>query len=141
MSDCPFCLIGQGEIDADLVAYRSKNVFVIPTLMQRENNPGHTLVLPLAHVTGLHEARSDLLQEVFEVVAKVSTAVKDAYRAAGSTITQNNGIPGQVLHHLHVHVIPRFDGDGFQMPDPGVSEAPRDARVTRASLLRKALTS
>jgi histidine triad (HIT) family protein len=134
-------LIGQGEIDADLVAYRSKNVFVIPTLMQRDKNPGHTLVLPLAHVTGLHEAQGDLLQEVFEVVARVSTAVKDAYQAIGSAITQNNDIPGQVLHHLHVHVIPRFDGDAFQMPDPRVSEAPREVRLARAFLLRRMLVS
>ncbi|MET8029061.1 HIT family protein [Streptomyces avermitilis] len=139
MSECPFCMIGQGKIDADLVAYRSQNVFVIPTLMQRENNPGHTLVLPLAHVTGLHEAPRDLLQEIFEVVARVSSAVKIAYQAVGSTITQNNDIPGQVLHHLHVHVVPRFDGDDFQLPDPRVSEAPRAVRLKRASLLRRSL--
>jgi histidine triad (HIT) family protein len=139
VSECPFCMIGRGEIDADLVAYRSRNVFVIPTLMQRENNPGHTLVLPLAHVTGLHAAPRDLLQEVFEIVARVSSAVKIAYQAVGSTITQNNDIPGQVLHHLHVHVVPRFDGDDFQMPDPQVSEAPRDVRLKRASLLRRSL--
>ncbi|MGX5211742.1 HIT family protein [Streptomyces violaceus] len=71
----------------------------------------------------------------------MSTAVKDAYQAVGSTITQNNGIPGQALHHLHVHVIPRFDGDAFQMPDPRVSEAPREVRLARAFLLRRVLAS
>ncbi|MCQ4080762.1 HIT family protein [Streptomyces sp. RB6PN25] len=139
MSDCPFCRIGQGEIDDDLVAYRTKNAFVIPTLMQRENNPGHTLVLPVSHVSSLHEAPRDLLHEVFDVVARVTTAVKHAYRAVGSTIVQNNEAPGQVIHHLHVSVIPRFGGDRFRVPDPELCEAPRDVRLVRAAALRRAL--
>jgi histidine triad (HIT) family protein len=80
-------------------------------------------------------------QEVFEVVARVSTAVKDAYQTVGSTITQNNDIPGQALHHLYVHVVPRFDSDAFQMPDPRVSEVPCEVRLARASLLRRVLAS
>jgi histidine triad (HIT) family protein len=87
VSDCAFCRIGQGEIDEDLVAYRSENVFAVPALKQR----------------------------------------------------QNNHIPGQVLHHVHVHVIPRFEDDGFRMPDPELCEAPRDVRLARAAALRKAL--
>jgi histidine triad (HIT) family protein len=139
VSDCPFCAIGRGEIDADLVAYRSRRVFVIPTLMQREKNPGHTLVLPVAHVDGLRAASADLLRELFEVVANVSAAVRDAYGAVGSTVMQNNDIPGQVLHHLHVSVIPRFPDDAFRIPEPSLVEGPRDVRLERASLLREVL--
>lgn len=109
MSDCAFCRIGQGEIDEDLVAYRSENVFVVPELKQRPNNPGHALVLPVSHVTDLHDVPADLLHEIFEVTARVTSGVKDAYGAVGSTVTQNNHIPGQELHHVHVHVVPRFE--------------------------------
>ncbi|KAK1184338.1 HIT family protein [Streptomyces sp. NBS 14/10] len=139
MDDCAFCRIGQGEIDEDLVAYRSESVFVVPALKQRQNNPGHALVLPVSHVTGLHDVPTDLLHALFEVTARVTSAVKDAYGAVGSTVTQNNHIPGQVLHHVHVHVVPRFEGDGFRMPDPELCEAPRDVRLARAAALRQAL--
>lgn len=139
MSDCVFCRIGRGEIDEDVVAYRSANVFVVPALKQRQNNPGHALVLPVSHVTDLHEVPTDLLREIFEVTAKVTAAVKDAYGAVGSTVTQNNRIPGQVLHHVHVHVVPRFEDDGFRMPDPEVREAPREVRLAQAAALSKAL--
>lgn len=139
MSGCVFCRIGQGAIDEDLVVYRSANVFVVPALKQRPNNPGHALVLPVSHVTDLHGVPADLLHEIFEVTARVTSAVKDAYGAVGSTVTQNNHIPGQVLHHVHVHVVPRFEDDGFRMPDPALPEAPRDVRLARAADLRKAL--
>ncbi|MDQ0745915.1 histidine triad (HIT) family protein [Streptomyces africanus] len=139
MSDCAFCRIGQGEIDEDLVAYRSGNVFVVPALKQRQNNPGHALILPVSHVTDLHDVPTDLLHEIFEVTARVTSAVKDAYGAVGSTMTQNNHIPGQVLHHVHVHVVPRFENDGFRMPDPALREAPREVRLARTAALRKAL--
>jgi histidine triad (HIT) family protein len=139
VSDCAFCRIGRDGIDEDLVAYRSENVFVVPALKQRQNNPGHALVLPVSHVTGLHDVPIVLLHEIFEVTARVTSAVKDAYGAVGSTVTQNNHIPGQVLHHVHVHVVPRFEDDGFRMPDPEVREAPWDVRRARAEALRKAL--
>ncbi|MER6014271.1 HIT family protein [Streptomyces bluensis] len=139
MSDCAFCRIGQGETDEDLVAYRSDNVFVVPALKQRQNNPGHALVLPVSHVRGLHDVPADLLHEIFEVTARVTSAVKVAYGAVGSTVTQNNHIPGQVLHHVHVHVVPRFEEDGFRMPDPHVREAPWDVRRARAAALRRAM--
>ncbi|KOV64091.1 hypothetical protein ADK64_17965 [Streptomyces sp. MMG1121] len=122
-----------------MVAYRSENVFVVPALKQRQSNPGHALVLPVSHVTDLHDVPAGLLHEIFEVTARVTSAVKDAYGSVGSTVTQNNRIPGQVLHHVHVHVVPRFEDDGFRMPDPDLCEAPRHVRRARAAALRKAL--
>ncbi|MYU10380.1 HIT domain-containing protein [Streptomyces sp. SID8361] len=139
MSDCAFCRIGQCEIDEDLVAYRSENVFIVPALKQRPNNPGHALVLPVSHLTDLHGVPPDLLHELIEVTARVTSAVKDAYGATGSTVTQNNHIPGQALHHVHIHVIPRFEDDAFRMPETELHEAPRDIRLARAAALRKAL--
>ncbi|MFJ8790586.1 HIT family protein [Streptomyces sp. NPDC102462] len=136
---CAFCRIGLGEIDEELVAHRSEHVFVVPALKQRRKNPGHALVLPVSHVTDLHDLPTDLLHEVFDVTARVTSAVKDAYGAVGSTVTQNNHIPGQVLHHVHVHVVPRFADDAFRMPDPEVREAAPDVRRARAAALRKAL--
>ncbi|MFB8180529.1 HIT family protein [Streptomyces sp. NPDC055966] len=138
---CPFCPIGRGETDTDLIAHRTPNVFVVPALMERRNNPGHTLVLPVAHVTGLHEASPELLSEVFGVVARVTRAVRGAYGAVGSTLVQNNHAPGQVLHHLHISVVPRFEDDGYRVPEPGLRAASREVRRERAAALRAALAA
>ncbi|MGW2485747.1 HIT family protein [Streptomyces sp. NPDC001606] len=141
VTDCVFCRIGGGEADEDLVAYRSESVFVVPTLKQRRNNPGHALVLPVSHATDLHGLPAALLHEVFDVAARVTRAVKDAFGAVGSTVMQNNHIPGQVFHHVHVHVVPRFADDAFRLPDPALRETPRDVRLARAAALRRALAT
>ncbi|MEV0228131.1 HIT family protein [Nonomuraea sp. NPDC050786] len=141
MSECPFCLIGAGAVDRDLVAYRTENVFVIPVPWQRAKNMGHCLVLPREHVTDLYSADRNLITELFDVVARVSAAAPKAFGASGSTIQQNNTIPDQVLHHLHVHVIPRSIGDAFKQPDITTkSEIPYAARVEQAAALRAALS-
>jgi histidine triad (HIT) family protein len=136
---CPFCAIGVGDVDQDLVVLRTGDVFVIPTLRQRAANHGQIIVLPVAHVTALHEAGPALRAELFDVVATLTETMADAFGATGSTVCQHNDAPGQALSHLHVHVVPRFSGDGFVMPDPTIAAAPRPLRAELAVRLRKAL--
>ncbi|MEW9549717.1 HIT family protein [Nonomuraea sp. NPDC050783] len=137
---CPFCLIGAGDVDRELVAYRTSNVFVLPVPSQRPKNLGHCLVLPTMHVTSLHTAAPDLVAELFDVVGRVTAAARKAFGAPGSMILQNDNIPGQTLFHLHVHVIPRSPGDGFVLQDPAKLEIPLAIRAQQAVQLRKALT-
>lgn len=139
MGECVFCAIGAGEVDDDLVAYRSRRVFVVPALRQRAGNRGHTLVLPVEHVRNLHDADSGLLTEVATVCARLTAAFPAAYRAVGSITFQNNVEPDGEPFHLHLHVVPRFDGDDFALPDPGVAEVPRPERLAQADLLRRVL--
>jgi histidine triad (HIT) family protein len=135
---CPFCEIGAGDVDQDLVILRTGDVFVIPTLKQRTANRGQVIVLPVAHVTALHEAGPVLRADVFDVVSTLTEVMPDAFGATGSTVFQHNDTPGQVPH-LHVHVVPRFAGDGFSVPDPGIASAPRPVRAGLAAQLRRAL--
>jgi histidine triad (HIT) family protein len=51
----------------------------------------------------------------------------------------NTDAPGQDLSHVHVHVVPRFGGDGFAIPDPAARPAPRAQRAALAARLRQAL--
>ncbi|GII58589.1 hypothetical protein Pth03_69780 [Planotetraspora thailandica] len=139
MTACPFCAVGGGEIDADLVAYRSPGVFVIPTLKQRIRNRGHMLVLPVGHLTSLPEASPALLGEIFQVAGRVGAALATAFGACGTTMFQNDNSPDQVLFHLHVHVVPRFPGDAFVMPDPSGVVLPRAERAEQAAALMQAL--
>lgn len=140
MSPCPFCLIGAGDVDGELVAYRTANVFVLPVPWQRAKNLGHCLVLPTAHVTSLHTAPRDLLAELFDVVGQVTAAVREAFGAPGNMVLQNDNIPGQTLSHLHVPVIPRSPDDGFILSDAGKIEIPFEVRAQQAAQLRKALS-
>lgn len=137
---CVFCAIGAGDVDDDLVAYRSGGVYVVPALRQRPRNRGHTLVLPVEHVRNLHDAAPGLLAELAAVTARLTAAFPASYRAVGSITFQNNVEPDGEPFHLHVHVVPRFDDDGFVMPDPGgVTEVPKGARLAQAAQLRDML--
>ena len=137
---CPFCVIGSGDVDQDLVVLRTGDVFVIPTLKQRAANHGQIIVLPVAHVTALHEAGPVLRAELFDVVATLTSTIQDAFGATGSTVWQNNDAPGQDLSHLHIHVVPRFAGDDFVMPDRALGAAPRPLRAELAARLRRTLS-
>lgn len=139
MTLCPFCEIAENGLHEELVAYRTENVFVITALRQRANHYGHALVLPTKHVIDLSGAPPSLLAEVFEVVAGVSAAMPRAFGAVGTTILQNNSVPDQALLHLHVHVVPRFVGDGFRMPDPTISVIDHETRAFQAAELARAL--
>jgi histidine triad (HIT) family protein len=141
MQDCDFCAIGSGEVDSDLVAFRSDRVFVLPALRQRRRNRGHALVLPVGHVSNLHDAPPELLAAMMTVTSRLTAAVPDLFGATGSLVFQNNILPDGMPFHLHVHVVPRFSGDGFTMPDPSVAEVTRAERMAQAALIRRALAS
>ncbi|MET3790243.1 HIT domain-containing protein [Aquamicrobium terrae] len=72
---------------------------------------GHTLVLPKAPSRNLYDADPESLGVLFKTVQKVAKAVKKAFAADGVVVSQfNEPAAGQTVFHLHVHVIPRFDG-------------------------------
>jgi len=139
MEGCVFCAIALGEVDDDLVAFRSESVYVIPALRQRLKNRPHWLVLPIGHVHNLHDAAPELLGELVSVVTRLTAAVPRLYRADGSVVLQNNIEPDGKPFHLHLHVIPRFAADGFRDPDPTVAEVPRAQRVAQSADIREHL--
>jgi histidine triad (HIT) family protein len=79
--------------------------------------PGHTLVLPKAPVRNILDASADDLAHVMTVAQKVAKAAMTAFAADGITLQQfNEGAGGQVVFHLHVHVIPRKVGVAMKPP-------------------------
>ncbi|TIT98658.1 MAG: HIT family protein, partial [Mesorhizobium sp.] len=86
--------------------------------------PGHTLVVPKAQSRNLLDADPAVFGPLFAVVQKVALAVKKAFGADGVTILQfNEPASGQTVYHLHVHVIPRFQGIPLK-PHSGQMEKP-----------------
>ena len=130
------CLRG-GRIDRDLAVLVSERVYVLPPLRQRPRNRFHTLVLPVAHVRNLQDADPGLLAEIMTITARLTAAFPGKLGANGSFVFQNNVEPDGLPFHLHVHVVPRFDGDEFRVPDPhAVEEVPRSDRLAQARELR-----
>lgn len=111
-SNCIFCKIVAGEIPCAKV-YEDEHVFAFLDLSQVTK--GHTLVIPKVHKENLFELTPEIAGELFKVVPKLATGVKDAFHAKGLNILNNNGeIAGQTVFHYHIHLIPRYDEtDGF----------------------------
>ncbi len=108
--ECVFCGIGAGKIPSKKV-YEDSNSVAFLDINPR--NPGHTLVIPKKHATTLSDMSPKDAGTLFSSVQKVAVAVKEATKADGISIVQNNGkAAGQVVPHVHFHVIPRFETEG-----------------------------
>ncbi|HEX7483447.1 MAG TPA: HIT family protein, partial [Candidatus Bathyarchaeia archaeon] len=111
MSECVFCQIIRNQLPASVVYEDEK---VIAFLSNRPVNEGHTLVLPKKHYENIYEISEDEVAYTFRVVKRVAHAVRDACDSEGIRVVQNNGwAAGQVIFHLHVHVIPMRPNEGF----------------------------
>lgn len=107
--DCVFCRIVNKEEDA-YVVYEDDHVIAI--LDKYPVSRGHTLVMPKRHYRDLLEIPEDELCRVMKITKLVARAVKEGLKAPGVRIVQNNGSEaGQVIFHIHFHVIPM--GEGF----------------------------
>lgn len=107
-----FSKIILGEIPCEKV-YEDDHVFAF--LDNTPVNPGHTLVLPKKWSSDFLDIDEETLKYVIIAVQKIAKAVMDATGAEGINIAQNNrAAAGQKVFHLHFHVIPRFEGDGFE---------------------------
>ena len=111
MESCLFCKIIAGEIPCTKV-YEDDTVLAFLDI--HPVNIGHTLVIPKAHHANLYETPDETLAHMMPVVKKLSIAVKGALNADGINIEMNNDpVAGQIIFHSHLHIVPRFSGDGF----------------------------
>jgi len=110
MTDCPFCSIVRGEEQASLV-YADDTA--VAFLDHRPLFPGHCLVVPRAHYETLADLPAPLLGPLFADVQLISRAVERGLGADGSFVAINNRV-SQSVPHLHVHVVPRRQGDGLK---------------------------
>ena len=130
-----FAKILRGEIPSHRV-YEDAEVIAFMDVMPQ--GTGHTLVLPKAPSRNLLDADPATLASLMRAVQKVATAVKTAFAADGVTIVQyNEPAAGQSVFHLHVHVIPRFEGVPLK-PHSGKMEDPQ-VLATNAEKVRRAL--
>ncbi len=108
-NNCIFCKIIAGEIPSYCV-YEDEDFKAI--LDVNPSARGHVIILPKKHAADIFELSDEYVSKVMIVAKKIAKAVKEAYHCDGINILQNNGeAAGQTVFHLHVHVIPRFEGD------------------------------
>ena len=113
MRDCIFCRIAAGEMPAVRIL---ETPAVLAFLDIAPVYYGHTLVIPKAHHQNLLELPDELWQEMGQVCRRVAQALQATLKAPGFNIGMNNfEAAGQEVFHAHLHVIPRYHGDGLRL--------------------------
>lgn len=110
--ECIFCKIVQGELPCTKV-YETEHILAFMDIGPVAK--GHTLVIPKAHFDPLPALPAFLLRPVLEAVQKIVAAQYRGLQADGVNVSQANGqAAGQIVPHVHFHVIPRKNSDGVQ---------------------------
>jgi diadenosine tetraphosphate (Ap4A) HIT family hydrolase len=109
---CIFCSIVVGTAEAS-VAYRDDLVMAFLDL--HPVTPGHTLVIPNVHSAGLEGIEENVGGRIWEIGRRIALGFDaSGIRAEGANFFLANGaVAGQTVFHCHLHVIPRWAGDGF----------------------------
>lgn len=113
--ECPFC---NGEIEKQGIIYQDDLVLVFPTYIPIVS--GHLLVCPVRHIKNIEDLTKEESEALFNMVVKLRYVLKSAFGAKGFNIAWNEGqVAGQDVDHLHIHIVPRKEGDsGIYGYDP-----------------------
>jgi diadenosine tetraphosphate (Ap4A) HIT family hydrolase len=118
--DCLFCAIPNPILENDL-AYAIFDKYPV--------NPGHLLIIPKRHIASLFEATVAERAALFKLLQQGRELLRQQYQPDGFNIGINDGTAaGQTVMHLHIHLIPRFDGD-IANPRGGVRGVIPERRV------------
>lgn len=111
--DCIFCKIANGEIPSRTL-YEDKTFRVILDLGPATK--GHALMIPKDHADDLYDLPDQTASAALVLAKKMMLRMKDRLQCDGFNIVQNNGeSAGQTVRHFHIHLIPRYVGDGQQI--------------------------
>lgn len=136
MNDCLFCKIANKEIPAQIVYEDDMAVGVLDV---NPRAPGHTMVIPKVHGETILDVPAGTGGPLFEAVKKVTALLKETLHPDGFTIGINHGkASGQAVDHLHVHVIPRWYGDGGGSVHAVVNNPPQESLDTIKEKILKA---
>jgi histidine triad (HIT) family protein len=113
-SDCLFCRIVAGELPSHRVYDDERTVAFLDI---NPTSRGHVLVVPRAHSADLFEIGADDLAACLNTAKHIAGWQRDRLGADGVNVLQSTGrAASQVIFHFHVHVIPRYEGDGMVNP-------------------------
>jgi histidine triad (HIT) family protein len=136
---CIFCDISAGDAEASFVYDDERTIAFLDI---EPLNAGHTLVVPRAHAASVEELDPDEGLRIMRVAQRVAIALRRAsFRVEGVNLWLADGeAAGQDVFHVHMHVVPRFEGDGFVVRLPPGRHRPDRAELdANAGELRRAL--
>lgn len=132
--DCIFCKIAAGEIPSTTV-YETNEFKVFFDIAPASK--GHTLIIPKEHFDDIFSLDSETAGRLFSLTTVVARALKEETGCDGMNLLQNNGeIAGQTVHHFHMHLIPRYEGDDIKLI-PAPHEADKDYLAELAERMKK----
>jgi histidine triad (HIT) family protein len=109
--DCIFCKIVKKEIPARIIFENDKYLAFLDIT---PNTIGHTLVIPKKHINNFVEQSSDEVAEHIKLVHQIAGQLQNILEADGFNVAINNGqAAGQIINHVHWHIIPRYENDGL----------------------------
>jgi histidine triad (HIT) family protein len=114
--DCIFCTIVEGRAPAEVV-FEDEETLAFMDI--NPANPGHTLVIPKRHVRNLYGLDEETAAAVMRTTVRVANAIEAALQPDGMNLVQSNErAGGQEIFHFHLHIIPRWYGDGLRLARP-----------------------
>lgn len=144
MANCPFCT--NKDIQARII-YKDNLVMAFPTNIPI--TPGHTIVCPVRHISKIDNVNDEELVAIKDFIIRLKKVLKTAFKSEGFNVAWNEGaIAGQSVNHLHIHVVPRKEGDsGIHEYEPrkfiyrpgSRSESPEAELQSVAELIKKGL--
>jgi ATP adenylyltransferase len=133
-NSCIFCNLGDAGRD-ELIVFRGRMAYVVLNLYPYNN--GHLMVVPNRHVPSLASTTADEREELMRLTRHAEMALEETYRPQGMNIGINLGRPAGagVVDHLHVHVVPRWNGDtNFMSVVGNVRVLPEEMPATKKRL-------
>ncbi len=109
MDDCIFCKIISGESKSEIIT-ESENFLVIKNIYP--NVEGHSLVIPKKHYSNFTELPQRLYEELLATTKIATEKITDGNF---NLIINNGHIAGQIIEHLHLHILPRKPDDEFKL--------------------------
>lgn len=139
MDDCVFCLIERGDAPASVVY---EDELVLAFLDLQPINEGHTLVIPRHHAVGLADLEDDTGARMFGVARRIAAALRRSpLRCEGVNLFLADGEAAlQEVLHAHLHVVPRWSGDGLTIDAGPVPDVTREQLDDHAEAIRSALS-
>lgn len=119
MNECPFCKIWESNSSHSFKVLVAGE-YCVSVLDQFPVSEGHCLIIPKRHVGAIDDLTDAELKDVYTVLHQTKILLIETYTPDGFNIGINEGsAAGQTVPHLHIHLIPRYNGDVFD-PTGGV---------------------
>jgi histidine triad (HIT) family protein len=131
---CTFCDLVRGAAEVS-VCY--EDAMALAFMDIQPVNLGHTLVVPKRHYESLADIPHEVAMHLFDVAMKLGSVIRTVTKAEGMNMVVNSGsAAGQEELHFHVHLIPRWAEDGFDVPLPYPDSMMPDRTVLDATAVR-----